>query len=290
MGESAYLKTSCLKCGGHVDFPEELENSTVPCPHCGKDLFLYRSTHAVGTSVPSKSPTMPLSSSTSKSKKQSHKALWASAAFAFLIVAIFEFHSLLSPLMDASSGSTDISPFRVAVCVVCGVLFFVCVFAAGGGSYQALIPTNQTAKEYVTQPSQKANVQANAQPAGRKTTWFARACGFVFKAIILLVVLLVVERVFFPSMYFSFKADVVGAISNQPYRLAIDNYLRAHANDPNSVEIVSLGSPVGYSDGTRHISCTFRAKNALGALVLDTVVVKVNTDNQVVGLENQGGQ
>jgi predicted RNA-binding Zn-ribbon protein involved in translation (DUF1610 family) len=49
MGEAVYLKTSCLKCGGSVEFPEEAENSTVPCPHCGKDLFLYREVRAVGT-------------------------------------------------------------------------------------------------------------------------------------------------------------------------------------------------------------------------------------------------
>jgi len=48
MGEAVYLKTSCLKCGGSVEFPEEAENSTVPCPHCGKDLFLYRVVRAVG--------------------------------------------------------------------------------------------------------------------------------------------------------------------------------------------------------------------------------------------------
>lgn len=49
MGEAVYLKTSCLKCGGSVEFPEESENSTVPCPHCGKDLFLYRGVRPVGT-------------------------------------------------------------------------------------------------------------------------------------------------------------------------------------------------------------------------------------------------
>jgi len=49
MGESAYLKTTCLKCGGSVEFPEESENSTVPCPHCGKELFLYRGVRAIGT-------------------------------------------------------------------------------------------------------------------------------------------------------------------------------------------------------------------------------------------------
>jgi DNA-directed RNA polymerase subunit RPC12/RpoP len=49
MGETFYIKTSCLKCGGPVEFPEEAENSTVPCPHCGKDLFLHRGVRAVET-------------------------------------------------------------------------------------------------------------------------------------------------------------------------------------------------------------------------------------------------
>jgi DNA-directed RNA polymerase subunit RPC12/RpoP len=51
MGEAVYLKTTCLKCGGHVEFLEEQEGATVLCPHCGKDLFLYRSVRAVGATA-----------------------------------------------------------------------------------------------------------------------------------------------------------------------------------------------------------------------------------------------
>ena len=49
MGEAVYLKMTCLKCGGSVEFPEESEGATVLCPHCGKDLFLYRGVRAVET-------------------------------------------------------------------------------------------------------------------------------------------------------------------------------------------------------------------------------------------------
>jgi len=51
MGEAVYLKTTCLKCGGNVEFLEAQEGATVPCPHCGKDLFLYRGVRAVGASA-----------------------------------------------------------------------------------------------------------------------------------------------------------------------------------------------------------------------------------------------
>jgi DNA-directed RNA polymerase subunit RPC12/RpoP len=49
MGEAVHLKMTCLKCGGSVEFPEESEGATVVCPHCGKDLFLYRGVLAAGT-------------------------------------------------------------------------------------------------------------------------------------------------------------------------------------------------------------------------------------------------
>src|ERR1035437_2322860 len=49
MSENAFHKTVCTGCGGHVEYPEESEGATVPCPHCGKNLFLYRAIRAVGT-------------------------------------------------------------------------------------------------------------------------------------------------------------------------------------------------------------------------------------------------
>ena len=49
MNADVYLKTTCRNCGGHVEFLEEQEGATVPCPHCGKYLFLYRDVRAVAT-------------------------------------------------------------------------------------------------------------------------------------------------------------------------------------------------------------------------------------------------
>lgn len=57
MGEAVYVKMTCPKCGGSVEFPEESEGTTVLCPHCGKDLFLYRGVRAVGaTAAPAPKP------------------------------------------------------------------------------------------------------------------------------------------------------------------------------------------------------------------------------------------
>jgi DNA-directed RNA polymerase subunit RPC12/RpoP len=57
MGEAVYLKMTCLKCGGSVEFPEESEGANVLCPICGKDLFLYRGVRAVGaTAAPAPKP------------------------------------------------------------------------------------------------------------------------------------------------------------------------------------------------------------------------------------------
>jgi DNA-directed RNA polymerase subunit RPC12/RpoP len=41
---------TCNQCSGIIDFPEESEGATVPCPHCGKYIFLYRMTSTGGTS------------------------------------------------------------------------------------------------------------------------------------------------------------------------------------------------------------------------------------------------
>jgi hypothetical protein len=42
---SHYLKMTCNQCSGVVDFPEESEGATVPCPHCHKHILLYRSNY-----------------------------------------------------------------------------------------------------------------------------------------------------------------------------------------------------------------------------------------------------
>ncbi len=49
MGADVYLKTICRNCGGSVEFLEEQEGATVPCPHCGKNLLLYRAVRAAET-------------------------------------------------------------------------------------------------------------------------------------------------------------------------------------------------------------------------------------------------
>lgn len=40
------LRMVCNECGGQVEFPNESEGATVPCPHCGRNILLYRSNHA----------------------------------------------------------------------------------------------------------------------------------------------------------------------------------------------------------------------------------------------------
>ena len=39
------LRMVCNQCGGQVAFPEESEGATVPCPHCGINILLYRSNY-----------------------------------------------------------------------------------------------------------------------------------------------------------------------------------------------------------------------------------------------------
>lgn len=38
----ANLEMLCRHCNGLVEFSEDMERATVPCPHCGNELFLWR--------------------------------------------------------------------------------------------------------------------------------------------------------------------------------------------------------------------------------------------------------
>lgn len=40
MEEPKYLKSSCLHCGGHIEFPEAGVGQAIPCPHCGQSTVL----------------------------------------------------------------------------------------------------------------------------------------------------------------------------------------------------------------------------------------------------------
>src|SRR5437867_600477 len=41
--EPKYIKCSCQKCGGHIEFPAEGTGLTVACPHCGQKTTLASS-------------------------------------------------------------------------------------------------------------------------------------------------------------------------------------------------------------------------------------------------------
>src|SRR5207249_1091109 len=41
--EPKYIKCSCQKCGGHIQFPAEGTGLTVACPHCGQKPTLATS-------------------------------------------------------------------------------------------------------------------------------------------------------------------------------------------------------------------------------------------------------
>src|SRR6516162_4080849 len=41
MDEARFLKCSCQKCGGHIEFPVAAAGSTVNCPHCDAETILF---------------------------------------------------------------------------------------------------------------------------------------------------------------------------------------------------------------------------------------------------------
>jgi hypothetical protein len=40
MSDPAYLKCTCPKCGGHIEFPAASAGATTACPHCGVPILL----------------------------------------------------------------------------------------------------------------------------------------------------------------------------------------------------------------------------------------------------------
>ena len=44
MPETAYLKTECPHCKGHIEYPSELAGQSVKCPHCKQTTTLSTST------------------------------------------------------------------------------------------------------------------------------------------------------------------------------------------------------------------------------------------------------
>ena len=40
MEAQSFIRTSCYLCDGPMEFPPEMENQVIPCPHCGKEIKL----------------------------------------------------------------------------------------------------------------------------------------------------------------------------------------------------------------------------------------------------------
>jgi predicted RNA-binding Zn-ribbon protein involved in translation (DUF1610 family) len=40
MSDADYLKCSCQKCGGHIEFPPDGTGELIDCPHCGEQTIL----------------------------------------------------------------------------------------------------------------------------------------------------------------------------------------------------------------------------------------------------------
>ncbi len=259
MNGAAYFKTICDHCRGHIEYPSSGAGEITTCPHCGQQTLLPY--------VPANSPmqtqkSIPPSARTTKSGKSvSNIIAWS------LLAVIFGGLALLEVKYSGSENVTwgqILSTFLSRDFGFSVLIFLLTVVVIGVPAYIF----------YLIQNSLTTVQKQNAKLS------LAR---FVCGAIILLVAALILERIFLPSLYYSFKADVVGIIDNQPYRLSVDNYLRAHANNPGSVSIVSLNPAAERAvNGTLQVDCHFRAKNGFGALVLDSETFTVDANNNVI--------
>src|SRR5262249_41882433 len=72
MDQSGFLKCSCQKCGGHIEFPAEGAGLTIPCPHCGAQTALVSK------------PFSPFAMS--PGKKLKNKNLFISGAFLLALI------------------------------------------------------------------------------------------------------------------------------------------------------------------------------------------------------------
>ncbi len=79
MEESGFLKCSCQKCGGHIEFPTDGIGRTIHCPHCGILTTLNSDPRAP------KGPPVPVVEKVVN--KKSKKGLIISAAVVLVLVA-----------------------------------------------------------------------------------------------------------------------------------------------------------------------------------------------------------
>ena len=274
--QNPFHKTTCRHCGVHVEYPSEAEGQVAPCPQCGKDVVLIILPKG-GANRERTAMKIP----------QTHEN--------DLFRTICQYCGAHVEYAPESKGTTILCPH----CRKHKVLLRKCIPLI---PITAPTPAGMEAKSaYKNTNSPPVNDPPYTLPAGfvskvaqpevdrgraskpkatdeNKGGWIATVIGGV---ICLCIVLWLC-----PSLYWKDKAVIIGAIDSQPYRITIDNYLRQHANDPSSVEIVSLTPTKPNPNGSRHVSCIFRGKNAFGALVVNDWVFVVDADNNILSAQD----
>ena len=46
MTQQTIIRSACYLCEGTIEFPAELANQVIPCPHCGKEIKLFAASKA----------------------------------------------------------------------------------------------------------------------------------------------------------------------------------------------------------------------------------------------------
>lgn len=94
MSVAKFLKCSCSACGGHIEYPPEAIDTTISCPHCGRETVL-------SVDVPAfESP----------AARRHTWVLWALAAFVILGALGASAPALLKRALNRKRGATGQNP------------------------------------------------------------------------------------------------------------------------------------------------------------------------------------
>lgn len=246
----AYHKTVCNNCGIHVEYPAASEGQTVNCPQCGKFVSLRR----IGRISPSH-----ISNERPQSLEPIRPPPGSGPKNTGMPVERPNYAAPTPPMQRSGHRMRDGQDFS--------------------DSPWLKVP-NRTEEEKVAFASRPSTPVEQKKDKRTGFPWF-------YANLVFLLVMWWIGAYRWSAHDIRYLRDkTIGFVDGQPYRAAIDEYLRANANDPSSVEIDSLTSYPPNPNGCRSVSCNFRAKNSLGAVVLNDWVFVIDANNNVVSAQN----
>lgn len=124
------LKMTCNQCGGVVEFPEESEGATVPCPHCQKNILLYRSNNAFNSKHGNENTKQQQETTTAKKVANFQKR--KTRIIAGLTAALSLMVGILTATKFSDTHQGNLTPWVITFIAMVIILMASIIVLAGG--------------------------------------------------------------------------------------------------------------------------------------------------------------